>query len=230
MNSRNSILSSNEVTFIINESHVKKTNILKMKKMAFEPIDKIKEKQKDSKYKTELCKTFEEKGICPYGNMCRFAHGKSDLLLDIKNIPNSSNYKSKDCFCYFKQGYCNYGSRCHYKHAEKNEISKIDRAYYTLLLESNNFMSFRNRLSIFEEICEKNEKLENTPIIPFHKRGVPNKGSTDSHSTNYSDISQNFQLNKSSFDSKNSLVYPISFSEKEVLKIEELIPNNLNLC
>ena len=29
------------------------------------------------KYKTELCRTFEEKGSCPYGHRCRFAHGKS---------------------------------------------------------------------------------------------------------------------------------------------------------
>lgn len=29
------------------------------------------------KYKTELCRTFEEKGACPYGQKCRFAHGKN---------------------------------------------------------------------------------------------------------------------------------------------------------
>lgn len=28
------------------------------------------------KYKTELCKKYEEKGLCPYGLKCRFAHGK----------------------------------------------------------------------------------------------------------------------------------------------------------
>mgnify|MGYP002345882633 CR=1 FL=1 len=33
------------------------------------------------KYKTELCRTFEEKGNCPYGHKCRVAHGKEDLVV-----------------------------------------------------------------------------------------------------------------------------------------------------
>lgn len=36
---------------------------------------KQKVKKDKVKYKTELCKTFSEKGYCPYGRKCRFAHG-----------------------------------------------------------------------------------------------------------------------------------------------------------
>jgi hypothetical protein len=36
-------------------------------------------KTKTDRYKTELCKNFEETGKCNYGNKCEFAHGKKDL-------------------------------------------------------------------------------------------------------------------------------------------------------
>ena len=39
----------------------------------------------DPKYKTELCKKFAEIGKCPYGNKCRFAHGKRELVVKMKN-------------------------------------------------------------------------------------------------------------------------------------------------
>lgn len=32
------------------------------------------------KHKTELCKTFSELGYCNYGQKCRFAHGKHELV------------------------------------------------------------------------------------------------------------------------------------------------------
>ena len=40
----------------------------------------IRENLIDPKYKTELCKTFSDTGICPYGDKCRFAHGKEELF------------------------------------------------------------------------------------------------------------------------------------------------------
>ena len=30
-------------------------------------------------YKTELCRSWEEKGTCRYGNKCQFAHGEEEL-------------------------------------------------------------------------------------------------------------------------------------------------------
>lgn len=86
---------------------------IKMKKKAFDPVDKKMEKEKDPKYKTELCKTYEEKGVCPYGNTCRFAHGKQDLLLEANDNNEQIKYKIKNCYSFFQFGYCPYGSRCH---------------------------------------------------------------------------------------------------------------------
>jgi len=36
---------------------------------------------KEEKYKTEICKNYEMDHFCPYGNKCRFAHGKGELKL-----------------------------------------------------------------------------------------------------------------------------------------------------
>ena len=61
---------------------------LRMKKNAREPVDIYKEKDCDPKYKTELCKTYEDSGFCPYGNKCRFAHGRKELFEKAEKIYN----------------------------------------------------------------------------------------------------------------------------------------------
>lgn len=66
------------------------------------------------KHKTELCKTYEELGSCPYERKCRFAHGKHEL---IKVAPNSGS-KSRKCNGFWKNGCCSYGLRCQFGHAE----------------------------------------------------------------------------------------------------------------
>ena len=68
---------------------VKAKNKMKMKKNAFEPVNFEEEKKRDPKYKTELCKSWVETNFCPYGNKCRFAHGKNELVS--KHI--NSSYK-----------------------------------------------------------------------------------------------------------------------------------------
>ena len=103
---------------------------LKLKKNALEDVDIEKEWRKDPKYKTELCKSFEAKGVCVYGNKCRFAHGKNELFL--KSL-NNNNYKQKECFSFFTQGYCPYGNRCHFIHSEKS-LHCMKRSYYSYLL------------------------------------------------------------------------------------------------
>lgn len=37
-------------------------------------------KTNPTKHKTELCNTFSELGYCNYGDKCRFAHGKEELV------------------------------------------------------------------------------------------------------------------------------------------------------
>jgi len=67
------------------------------------------------KYKTELCKNWELRGVCKFGDKCCFAHGKHELknktLIHVK-------YKTKPCKQYHQTGYCPYGQRCQYLHKE----------------------------------------------------------------------------------------------------------------
>ncbi|XP_037786422.1 uncharacterized protein LOC119582277 [Penaeus monodon] len=64
------------------------------------------------RYKTELCRTFEENGLCRFGNTCTFAHGIGEL----RAIPRHPRYKTEPCRQYHTHGYCQYGARCHFVH------------------------------------------------------------------------------------------------------------------
>jgi len=102
----------------------------KLKKNALDFVDKETEKKNDPKYKTELCKSFRETNFCPYGNRCRFAHGKKELF--DKNM-DINKYKQKQCNSFKEFGYCLYGSRCNFKHVEL-KLENINRSYYGYLL------------------------------------------------------------------------------------------------
>lgn len=71
-------------------------------------------KTNPSKHKTELCKTYEELGFCPYERKCRFAHGKHELV----KIPTKTTSKGRKCNGFWKNGCCSYGLRCQFGHAE----------------------------------------------------------------------------------------------------------------
>lgn len=62
-------------------------------------------------FKTEMCRSWTEFGICPYGNICRFAHGYGEL----RTRPKPHKYKTEMCNK-FLAGYCPYGSRCCFVH------------------------------------------------------------------------------------------------------------------
>jgi butyrate response factor len=53
--------------------------------------------------KTEICKKWEEKGYCEYGEKCLFAHG----LTELKSKRRNKNYKTKKCIAYLN-GFCPY--------------------------------------------------------------------------------------------------------------------------
>ncbi|XP_003386486.1 PREDICTED: mRNA decay activator protein ZFP36L2-A-like [Amphimedon queenslandica] len=75
------------------------------------------------RYKTELCRPYQEYGYCKYGEKCQFAHGMHDL----RSLPRHPKYKTELCRTFYSTGYCPYGSRCHFIHS-KNESQGIDRA------------------------------------------------------------------------------------------------------
>ena len=66
------------------------------------------------KIKSSLCRNFSEKGYCPYGYKCQFAHGIEEL----KCNTDENAYKTKPCTSYWKKGYCTYGLRCNFSHIE----------------------------------------------------------------------------------------------------------------
>lgn len=70
-------------------------------------------------YKTEMCRTFEETGICKYGIKCQFAHDRAEL----RNIQRHPRYKTEICRTFWEQGQCPYGKRCCFIHTE-NELAQ----------------------------------------------------------------------------------------------------------
>jgi len=69
--------------------------------------------QNASRYKTEMCRPFQENGSCKYGEKCQFAHGVEDL----RTVSCHPKYKTDLCRTYHSVGFCPYGPRCHFVHA-----------------------------------------------------------------------------------------------------------------
>uniref|UniRef100_A0A4W4FD52 mRNA decay activator protein ZFP36 n=1 Tax=Electrophorus electricus TaxID=8005 RepID=A0A4W4FD52_ELEEL len=65
-----------------------------------------------SRYKTEMCRPFEENGSCKYGDKCQFAHG----LHELRSLSRHPKYKTEPCRTFHTIGFCPYGSRCHFIH------------------------------------------------------------------------------------------------------------------
>ncbi|KAF7998584.1 hypothetical protein HCN44_010992 [Aphidius gifuensis] len=65
-----------------------------------------------SRYKTELCRPFEESGACKYGDKCQFAHGYNEL----RNLTRHPKYKTELCRTFHTIALCPYGARCHFIH------------------------------------------------------------------------------------------------------------------
>lgn len=67
-----------------------------------------------SRYKTEMCRPYEESGHCKYGDKCQFAHGAHEL----RNLARHPKYKTDLCRTFHTIGFCPYGPRCHFIHNE----------------------------------------------------------------------------------------------------------------
>lgn len=65
-----------------------------------------------SRYKTELCRPFEENGTCKYGDKCQFAHG----IAELRTLIRHPKYKTELCRTFHTTGFCPYGPRCHFIH------------------------------------------------------------------------------------------------------------------
>lgn len=69
--------------------------------------------QPSTRYKTEMCRPFQEHGVCKYGEKCQFAHGTGEL----RTVNRHPKYKTDMCRTYHSVGFCPYGPRCHFIHS-----------------------------------------------------------------------------------------------------------------
>ena len=76
-----------------------------------------------TRYKTEICRSFEESGQCKYGEKCQFAHGQDE----IRQTNRHPKYKTQMCRTFHSWGFCPYGPRCHFIHNEDAETLEIAR-------------------------------------------------------------------------------------------------------
>lgn len=65
-----------------------------------------------TRYKTELCRAYQDTGLCKYADKCQFAHGAKEL----REVPRHPKYKTELCRCFHASGFCTYGKRCHFVH------------------------------------------------------------------------------------------------------------------
>lgn len=74
-----------------------------------------------SRYKTELCRPYEENGVCKYGDKCQFAHGNKEL----RTLQRHPKYKTELCRTFHTTGFCPYGPRCHFIHNSEESKQHI---------------------------------------------------------------------------------------------------------
>ncbi|KAM4742855.1 mRNA decay activator protein ZFP36L1 [Anableps anableps] len=108
-----------------------------------------------SRYKTELCRTFEESGTCKYGAKCQFAHGLDEL----RGLSRHPKYKTEPCRTFHTIGFCPYGARCHFIH-NADEMQAASSALQRqklrppLLRHSLSFAGFSSSSHIFQPVQE----------------------------------------------------------------------------
>lgn len=125
----------------------------------------------NKKYKTELCKYFEIKGYCKYGENCIYAHGEENLRL---KVTNTKAYRTKKCDKFYENGYCPYGNRCQFAHQLASNI--VNNPYdkkmtYTKILE---IFSENEKIAYIDNIAEK-ERLPVFKNIVRNEENIPRR-------------------------------------------------------
>eukprot|EP01017_Pseudomicrothorax_dubius_P015766 TRINITY_DN1802_c0_g1_i3.p1 TRINITY_DN1802_c0_g1~~TRINITY_DN1802_c0_g1_i3.p1 ORF type:complete len:134 (-),score=22.78 TRINITY_DN1802_c0_g1_i3:115-516(-) len=69
-----------------------------------------------------MCKNWEFKGTCKWGDKCSYAHGEKELQ-EKKHL--HSNYRTKQCRQFHSLGYCFYGKRCQYVHFQPETSDQL---------------------------------------------------------------------------------------------------------
>ena len=74
------------------------------------------------RYKTELCRAYQEQNNCIYGDRCMFAHGLWELKRPVNRHPK---YKTQKCVAFEEQGLCMFGTRCSFLHEKIGTAEEI---------------------------------------------------------------------------------------------------------
>ena len=123
------------------------------------------------KYKTELCKYYEIKGYCKYGDNCAYAHGKENLR---SKVTHSTYYRTKKCVQFFNNGFCPYGNRCQFAHGLKSNIlnNPYDRnmSYSKTIETLSKLENVENIKVLFE-----NKKITYFKQISLNYNGIKNQ-------------------------------------------------------
>lgn len=134
----------------------------------------------DSKYKTEMCKNWEEKGRCNYGKKCKFAHGKHELI--DKSLINKDRYKSKLCNSFHTIHFCLYGNRCLFIHNQNRKTNEIlKQNYFKRNMNSLSFQKLINdkstgkRCMFFQNLSNENQNLIEKRLEEFCLKVLENE-------------------------------------------------------
>lgn len=127
-----------------------------------------------SRYKTELCRPFEENGTCKYGDKCQFAHGMHEL----RQLTRHPKYKTELCRTFHTIGFCPYGPRCHFIHNADEKRIPLERSHSLntplspLSTGSPPSPVFESPLSLSPSTPFLDDSPLNSPL-PLHVSGSP---------------------------------------------------------
>jgi len=66
-----------------------------------------------------------ENAECKFGELCKFAHGESEIRFARPPIKNPSKYRTRLCEKYTVRGCCPYGNRCLFIHPNPSEMLAV---------------------------------------------------------------------------------------------------------
>jgi hypothetical protein len=113
-----------------------------------------------NRYKTELCRQFNENGECKYGDKCQFAHGLNEL----KDINRHPKYKTDFCKTFHSKGFCPYGPRCHFIHDINEKLDNMIGSN-SLHCKNSQLLSSNSNLTNQETNCSTD--LYGNDLKPF---------------------------------------------------------------
>lgn len=133
VDTQNMIKAFQSITFINKESNAAAAWQPQVNTTQTDPTVKKKKKQEEKEiiegelakqnlYKTELCRSWIETGLCRYGHKCQFAHGEHEL----RPVLRHPKYKTEICKTFSTTGSCPYGPRCRFIHtASSSETTPV---------------------------------------------------------------------------------------------------------